>query len=508
MSIQDQSSQSLERRQGYLSRSECLLVLGLSFLFLVFGLLTATRYPPVWGDEVQDAERAINLVSGKGFTTAAHPYVSKDRFGVTTSPVYDLSLAVWLSIAKVGRLQIRLFNYVVIVLTVLSLWLGVFRLGIVRGKATRLMLAAMLLLAQPLANVYLNNRYDSTGILVLAAMFLAFSLKRRTPRLVLLTFLGLILGLCGFQFVPYCALPATAALLLLRRQVLPELIAISIGGIAGLVTLFGVLWYEAAIADCVHMVNTLRHTLSERLNVLRPFNLLRNDPATGVLALGMVLALISSTVRHNVRMRTTILLGLFFAVSVPVVMVLAGNYTFWYVWMAFVPTAMCAFSALDCMRDHFKISRILVPILAIVISARGLPAALGLALMEWRELDYARVEQFINQNVSPNDTAFIADACYYPVRSKAKQTYVVYYLPSMSAKEKQDVTVAVLSPCQTWSPKFSPEYLLPSLGGEWVRVADYSATRSRLRQSIWPFPKEKYVYCLAVYRRTAVRSPE
>src|SRR5216684_3591495 len=121
---------NLSERAGY----GALAALGL--LFLGFSLLTATRYPPVWIDEVQFSDPAVNLVLHGQFSSTVWIVQRGNEFWAGNTPLYTMMLAVWLKVFGVSQFAVRSLNCFLIVVVIALLWELTRRTGWIRRPAS------------------------------------------------------------------------------------------------------------------------------------------------------------------------------------------------------------------------------------------------------------------------------------------------------------------------------------------------------------------------------------
>lgn len=100
------------------STKEVLLILFLFAAFLAVNLLTSTRFPVPWYDEIQFVDPAANLYFRNSFTSTAYGWERAHDLHAH-HPLYSLLLAQWFKITGFGLAQARALNYVLVILTAL-----------------------------------------------------------------------------------------------------------------------------------------------------------------------------------------------------------------------------------------------------------------------------------------------------------------------------------------------------------------------------------------------------
>src|SRR5687768_12441274 len=78
--------------------------LALCLLVTVANIVTGSRSPTVWIDEVMFCDPAINYLTGRGFTSTAWPVQSREETFAGNAPLYPLMLIPWLKVFGVGPL--------------------------------------------------------------------------------------------------------------------------------------------------------------------------------------------------------------------------------------------------------------------------------------------------------------------------------------------------------------------------------------------------------------------
>src|SRR2546422_11523965 len=103
-------------------RVETWRVIGLLFCFLLLNLLTSTRYPYVWIDEVMYSDPAVNLYLGNGFTSSAWYAQPSTEFWAGNVPLHTLLLYLWLKLFGFSILSVRSLNCVYMTACCWLLW--------------------------------------------------------------------------------------------------------------------------------------------------------------------------------------------------------------------------------------------------------------------------------------------------------------------------------------------------------------------------------------------------
>ena len=123
-----QSRPALEAAVTGVHSGEVFAVTVILAAFLIVNLFTAARSPTVWQDEVQVADPAINLATGKGLTSTAHAYrPPDDRILPLNGMAYVLSLAGWLKAFGISPTAVRSLSHLFAAITGLLFWIAVIR---------------------------------------------------------------------------------------------------------------------------------------------------------------------------------------------------------------------------------------------------------------------------------------------------------------------------------------------------------------------------------------------
>lgn len=455
------------------------VVLSVSIVALLINLITLTRGPAVWQDEVMFADPAINLATGHGFRSTAWEQPQDLPFA-SNSPVYPLLLAGWIkgvslvsTDAAISPFSLRLPNYLLMLATVLLIGLACWRFGIVHDRRAALMLTCLLWGGWATTFSYRSGRYDVLGMFWFAAMFLAATLRSRPSRCTAIALLAILLAPTGLQNLPCAAAMGAVLLVLTGRRWLGEIAALGFGSAIGLVMLLGTLHVMGLLPVFVQSVAGLaksEYTLSSRIG-WAIYTTYKGDISTAVLVVTSVIAIWLSGRGAPARpwLQATIALGL----SVPFMVALTGKFPVYYGWMSLLPVAVCVSRAYELSPRSAGAGRVRA-VLAVgaVAASLFLPVRQLFIVGEWHARDYRRVEQFVAAVVKPADHVACSFSGYYPAKRIARSVSVLTHFNAMTTEQRERIDLLVVHPDDE-------AYVRSKIGGEWVETARLTTPAER-----------------------------
>jgi hypothetical protein len=492
--------------QGLLNprRTEILLGLLLSALFLWVNLATSSRSPVVWQDEVMFADPAANLYLGHGFTTSAW-FQSRDGLFAGNSPLYSLCLYPWISAFGLEVTAVRAFNYVLMLLTVSTGLLAMGRLGLVRSPWLKAGLALLVLCADGVTYSYRSGRYDCLGMLLVAALGLGLTIPARKPRAAALALLACLVPWAGLQLIPYLGILGLVLLLLRGREALFDLAWIGAGlalGLGSLVLFFEVNGVWGEFLKSVAILAGARKPLANRLlsALLAPLT----EPSSVLLLAALTVGLVAALRRDDFRVRSPLGVGWLVGILVPVFLAVTGKYARYYCWMAFLPMAACI--AGELQHGRMGSLRLAVVSLLLLASIAGLPARLAVTWREWTLRDPRPVDAVVERALRPTDWVYSDYEAYYPAKRRAAVLFLPPYAglmpemegtgvaPALTSADRDAVNVLILKPS-------SEEQALRRFGGRWSLVASYAAAREQPPARTVGLWRGSQTYELRIFRR-------
>lgn len=226
------AQENLDRRSRP-GRAEWLAVLCLIGLLFGFNIATYDYYPTVWCDEVLFSEPAINLVKHGSFTTTVWEFNPANTFPVVNCPLYPMALVPWLAVTGTTLLAVRCFNYTLMAVGALLIWLASWRLGLVKSAWGRLTMVALLHLGYGMSFSYRCSRPDILGMLCLLLLLFAFTVRNQRRREIYLFLLAAVSVWIGLQVALYAAFASFLAWRLLQQVALRDLIVLALGMLIG-----------------------------------------------------------------------------------------------------------------------------------------------------------------------------------------------------------------------------------------------------------------------------------
>lgn len=461
--------------------------------FLVLNLLTSARSPTVWLDETAYSDPAVNLLLGNGFTTTAWRYQPKEEFFAGNTPLHPSMLFLWMTVFGFSVEGVRSFNYVLILVVTAGIWYGVRRLKLISLPWFRILLVLLILCGDGVTCSYRSARPDCIGMVVVAGLLVGFLLERPRRRFAMLVTCSALVPLAGVQLMPYVVLLCLLTLLVLGTSAAKEICAVAAGGILGSACLYALLsangvWpqFVSAIVHASHVDDPIK------ARMMQAWKGLHIDYSKCVITCFLMLAMLVRVFRGRVQFRSPVVIGLFFAVVVPVTIGLVGKFPRYYAWTAFIPMSICAIMVVQQSWNRTRPFAFLLPVVAVACLV-GLPARLTLTALEWDARDYAPVEEFVERHVNSNDCVYCEPAAYYPAKRKAATVFLPSYKSVMSPEEKAEVTLLIVS-------ADSFQAVGSFLGGQWERIEAYSSVEGGISR---PFRRNlgARLYDLAVYRR-------
>ncbi len=489
-----------------IARGEIAAVLLALAVFAMAAVSFSPRWSPPWQDEVQDAEIPANLLAGEGFVSRAKMWF---EFQPIANLLYTACLSLWLSAFGLGIQSVRCFDCAMMIPFVLAVWAGTARFGLIRSAFLRVLFVLVTILNHATGQVYINNRHDSAGMVVVACMFLALTVKTLRWRLCGLFCGGLLLGMSGLQFIPFAGFLSILALVLLRGSVWKDVLAAAVGGLAGLSIVYAV-WRCHGIG-----IHEFLSGFSSEITYLggRPnqtfLGSLFVDRSMNLILLGLAMTVVVSPARFLPFLRTPLGVAACCAILIPCVMRLSGRYYHMYVWMAFVPASMALIRAIEdeaAERSFWRFPHLVAVILAALV---GFPVTLVLTSLDWSTNGYPRVEEFVSRNLTAEDVVFSSYAAYYPAKRSARTVWLPDGLSSINEERKKLLSAIIIDgwdPPSEGSMEERAQRLLRRMGGDWVLCDRLTIPHAALWRKVRP-SGSALQYDLMIYRRQARTAP-
>ena len=459
--------------------------------FTIANLLTATRSPTVWRDEVLYADPGVNLATGRGFTSTAWQFQPSNETFISNMPGHPLLLAGWVKLFGLSPLSVRALDFFLAAAAVALLYAAILRLTKERNALVAALFAAGMMGGYGIAFSYRSARPDMIGLVLLAAILLCATGPSTWFRYATLLGLGALLPLCGLQLVPYFCAIAVGALIADHKQSLPKVLAVG-GGIGlGLAGWVAFLFSNGLWDRFVSAVNGQSKAAGGIGDRLRPITQgLTLDVSSHLVLAGLLAIAAWQWRRGRLTSRSPAFLGLLSAILIPLGVGFAGNFPVYYSWMKFVPMTFCLVLALleEARPPGFPRWIRTTAFCCLGLSAIFLPLRVAVTMRQWEMRSYAPVEELVRRTTKPDDIAFCSIEAYYPVKHLARETYVESYLPRLTEPEKTKLTIVILRP-QDFA------LIAPQLGGRWQEIDRYKSGEQHLTAT-------SRLYDLVALRRT------
>jgi hypothetical protein len=454
-----------------------LAVLGTAWLLAV--LPYAVRLAPVWMDEAMYTDPAVNLISGRGFTSSAWYAQDRTEFWAGNTPLHPALLALSMKSFGFHRWAVQAFNASLTLGAVLVIVSAARRYRIVSGEGQRLTLAAFLLSCYSIHWVATSGRYDALGMFLAALALWSGALADTRARLGALFAAGALMPWAGLQLVFWASLVCLLLVIVVRPLPLPEVIAFGLGVLLGGLALVGLYAALGVLPGFLRSIAPHSGATSRRSSDAIGGLLER----TNLLLLGtLVLCAALLTLRGDRPRAARCLFGVAFGLAIPALMALAGKFSVYYTWMATVPMALILFGQLGSDRVGYVLAAGLVAVAVLT----GLPLQIALKLRHHRAFDYRQVERLVGQNVRPGESVFADEAAFYPIRRRTGEVFFTRYLNRVTPAEAGRIGVIIGEPG-------AAERAAKRFGGAWVEVdrnAGDRGARGRgvARPAAMPYP--------------------
>lgn len=460
--------------------------------FLLLNLLTAARYPFVWIDEVMYSDPAVNLYLGNGFTSSAWYAQPANEFWAGNVPLHSMLLYLWIKIFGFSITAVRSINFVYLAASALLLWRACLRMNLVASSRLRLALLVLMAGGYSMIFSYRSGRPDCLALLLICGAIYVYSRECWRQRIFGGMALGWLMPWAGLQLLPLLAVGGILLWLYLGRAVVRELLATAAGAALGGVSLYwfyvshGV-WQRFLASVRQHTTigffgwlarGELRHSnlvpkdfsfmvlfvLAMALMVYQimnspPFSSSQPSPQGKGRTFGWLSSIDSACGVRDGR-GSPLSFGIIYSLVLTVALIFSGKFPTYYGWMTYVPLCLCLCMTLGKIELTERLRWMCgIFLAAAVVIGAGLHGITALA--DWRDRDYANVEQLIRGNVSGTDWFYGEFTTYYAAKKTAARVFMPLYLPAFSESEKQRLTVLALAPRDF-------DMVTRIIGGNWV----------------------------------------
>lgn len=437
--------------------------------FLIFNLVTATSYPFPHLDESLQAEPAINYIHGLGF---------RIRFDEILG-MWSFLLVPWMKLFGSSLQSIRSADIVSMTAALLVLWSAVKRLQIIPTASWRVFLLILLATEYGMIAVYRNGRYDSLGALLISLMLWLMSITDKRTRLFCLFVACLFVPWVGLQFMPVLFTAGVFLFLIFRWRFWIEIAVSFLSSALGVAAFFGVADINGRLSTLLRFISIQRIGVNVISDWIHQGHLVVYNYIPADFSLPFLLAATAILFAHLLRQKKTtlhsgIVLGICFDILLSIVMLTAAKLPTYYSYMVVIPLAIALCSGL-ALCEVGKLRNA-----TLVLCAMSAFAGAGVHTLAYignpRDRDYARLEQFVNQAVRPDDIAYADIRGYLAVRQRARDAYFPEteerIIPLMSEQQKDSITVLLI-------PASELEYVTKGLGGQWQETGQVFAPTGR-----------------------------
>jgi hypothetical protein len=457
--------------------SEILILIGLGIAFLLVGIFFGPRLQPVWIDEVVLAEPAANLALYDSFTSAAWYHQNAQEFHVSTSFLYTVLLALWIKVLGFSIEKVRLFNYVLMLLSITVIWLFIKKLPLIKFSWLRIILVVSCLLPAGITFIYISGRYDTSGIFLSALVLGAFLIKDAKIRWLTMTIIGFFFPLSGLSAVVFATIFGGILLLFNFQRFWREFVALGGGFILGMLFLYALYSTNGVWDDFVSM--TLGHSVANaNLNrtvidiifsrVSKLFD--QKDyvcggclhPSFPPLSLLLLILIFYELLTKSFRWRSPSFFALITVITIPTTMCFLGKYPLYYSWMSMFPLIICICWSFNNIleKNTGKIQTTIISIAFLVLllyaNLLGLPSLAQITLQQWENNDYTKVQNFLDNKINHQDHIYADFQTFYALKSRAKRVYFPLYNGQMTPEDRDNLSLIVIDPRSSvrkpWNP--------------------------------------------------------
>lgn len=457
--------------------SEILILIGLGIAFLLVGIFFGPRLQPVWIDEVVLAEPAANLALYDSFTSAAWYHQNAQEFHVSTSFLYTVLLALWIKVLGFSIEKVRLFNYVLMLLSITVIWLFIKNLPLIKFSWLRIILVVSCLLPTGITFIYISGRYDTSCIFLSALVLGAFLIKDAKIRWLTMTIIGFFFPLSGLSAVVFAIIFGGILLLFNFQRFWREFVALGGGFILGMLFLYALYSTNGVWDDFVSL--TLGHSVANaNLNrsvidiifsrVSKLFD--QKDylcggclhPSFSPLSLLLIILIFYELLTKSFRWRSPSFFALISVITIPTTLCFLGKYPLYYSWMLMFPLIICICWSFNNIleKNTGKIQTTIITtaflVLLLYANLLGLPSLAQITLQQWENNDYAKVQNFLDNKINHEDHIYADFQTFYALKSRAKRVYFPLYNGQMTPEDRDNLSLIVIDPRASarapWNP--------------------------------------------------------
>ena len=503
------SRQPAETATGRPPRREVLAVFSLLAAIFILNLITATRFPVVWIDEVMYTDPAANLALGKGFTSTAWYDQASERFWADNVPLHEIVLSGWIRLFGFSATAVRAINYFWFGLGTFLVWLACTRFGWIKNSRLRLVSLVLLAFGSSISFSYRSGRSDMICYFLCAAALCATSIRPAGRRYGLLLGLGFLFPWAGMQVLPLLVIITGLILVFWGWRAAANGIVAGLGaglGLLGLCVFYQShgAWGSFVASMVLNQSGAVAKTYAHGQITALPSVFLRDRSAPFLILLGIVL-LLHAWKNRNAPAMKIFLFALAAGVGIPITLHFSGVFPIYYGWMAALPVTLALCHGLSRQPiGSFWLKSLAVILLAGAIGI-GFPTRFTMAALYLKGTSYPAMEQFVSGQLNAADIAYIDFTAFYPARRSAGNIFTRRYLEyAMTADEKKSVTALVIAPHDLPS-------ITNAIPGRWQLVAAFHEDVPATNPPAFSTRKKRAAFApyeLAVYRRGLENLPQ
>jgi len=457
--------------------SEILILIGLGIAFLLVSIFLGPRLQPVWIDEVVLAEPAANLALYDSFTSAAWYHQNDQEFHVSTSFLYTVLLALWIKVLEFSIEKVRLFNYVLMLLSITVIWLFIKKLPLIKFSWLRIILVVSCLLPTGITFIYISGRYDTSCIFLSALVLVAFLIKDAKIRWLTMTIIGFFFPLSGLSAVAFAIIFGVILLLFNFQRFWREFVALNGGFILGMLFLYALystngVWDDfvgmtlGQISDNANLNRSVIDIIFSRVSKL--FD--QKDyvcggclhPSFPPLSLLLLILIFYELLTKSFRWRSPSFFALISVITIPTTMCFLGKYPLYYSWMSMFPLIICICWSFNNIleKNTGKIQTTIISIAFLVLlfyaNLLGLPYLVQSTLKQWENNDYAKVQNFLDNKINPQDHIYADFQTFYALKSRSKRVYFPIHHVRMTPEDRDNLSLIVIDPRASVRASWNP----------------------------------------------------
>lgn len=433
-------------------------------ILLAYAALLApvlTDFRGVMGDEAAYADPALRWAQGLGFTSGAW-WQSPDQFWACNFPLHALTTALWIKITGWSSLWGLRALSLLLYLFGIALWIiGCRRAGWFKSATQEIGFVALLFgsLYATAPSQYI--RPEALGALVLGFAVWGQTLSASPVRLVTAFFAGLLAAVSGLQFA--VALIVFSLVWFFSTDFKPWLVLVwfVIGGLVGLVALVATYSHFGVLDIFLRSTFGLGSNRAEQWHGWR-------DPM--LWACSAVLLYVALGRAFSPSQRRWAAAGLAAGPGLALALYSLSKYPQYYGFLAVLPACTAVASVLHSLRGF---SRTIALLLLVAASAFGFPLS---ALMNWNLMptrQHSEVEPWAQQTLGDTDVVFVDPSAYFAARRPDRVIYTQAVLSALNPAELGNVRKVIVMPDHPHG-NLRKETVLERLGGDWMRIGEYS----------------------------------